>query len=160
MNSQELLLVIERAFALLGESENNPDTQALITDLGSTLPLKRPPGDETYIGLESQAIGLDLNFKYFSAAKQPPASHGKKEMYLADLFVDITTLRITQELVLPLGVTSDLSRNAARSRYGTPEWSSIPRLHSDRWRIDGNKLHLTFNVDEDRVTLATYSSDI
>lgn len=160
MNTNELMETVRRAFALLGRSEKHPDVAGLMSSLGHGMPLRRPARGETYIGYESRFTGLDLNFKYFSTSRLPPSSYVEDEMFLADLFVDVAALGFTAEDALPMGITPTTSRQAARSRLGTPEWSSIPRLRSDRWLIDGHKLHLMFNANEDGVKLATYSADI
>ncbi len=160
MNTHELLGIVGHAFALLGRSEKHPDIADLMSGLGLSMPIPRPARGEAYIGFESRFTGLDLNFKYFSASRLPPSSYGEDEMYLADLFVDVAALGFATEDMLPMGVTAGTSRAAARSRWGAPEWSSIPRLRADRWLVDGHILHLTFNANEDGVKLVTYSASI
>lgn len=157
MNTHELVQIVARVYALLGTTEKNPAIAALLAELGLSMPLKRPARDELYIGLESRFAGLDVNFRYFSATALPQSSYGEDEMYLSDLFVDTAALGFEADDVLPMGVTACMSRALARSRFGAPEWSSIPRLRSDRWRIDGHKLHITFNASEDGVKMVTYS---
>lgn len=145
----ELSEAVRTAVELLGKSERDPEILRFIGLLGVDGGIGRPKRGGNQVNIEIGGSPLELAFvdhaDYFDDADR----FSEGELVLAVVFLHVEKFAAGRDLPsdLPFGLDLRMSRSDARTKFGTPGWTS-PVMKNDRWQFDGNRVLLCFSADE------------
>jgi hypothetical protein len=136
---------------LLGESERDEKVIQALSTLGTATPLKRPKRGDDSVHIIHKNEGLELKFKKIESLPEREGDFAEGELIFCSLFVNAPK-EGAEEIILPFGLNSQMSRTTAYQVFGQPHWTLIePGLKMAVWVINGYRVHLTFTNDESEV---------
>lgn len=155
MKGFQIMIDLINLISLIGKSERDSNVLNSISDIGFAPPLKRPKKGDDEINLVSEDGCIELAFKFADSIPEIAKNFFEGELVLYALFVR-PFAGINQTVILPFGLNFGLSRNHLRGKLGKPSWSS-PVLNNDRWIIDGIKILICFEDDENSIREIVFS---
>ena len=151
------MLDIPAIVNLLGYSEKNAGMLEILAAYGIKMPLKRPERGEDQVNFETES-GLEFCLVEAEDFQNFSDRHTEGELILSTVFIIPKRLK-GQELILPYGLTFDLTRDSAYELLGPSEWCNN-RLDNHRWRFDGIRILIGFGDGGETVREISISSDI
>jgi hypothetical protein len=147
--------IYKRALALLGKSETDATVVEFLKSLGAALPLKRPPRGEKETNVEVSDRQFELVFTLGSELPDGK-KYAEGELVLRTFFI-LPKDPGSSIAGTPFDLDMTMNREAARAKFGEPEWTSKGSLKNDRWVFADKRMLLSFTSDEQRIRQVSVS---